>query len=471
MLKKLFIIISLLLIVIIFNNKVHASENYFVWDKTSINVGVGQSIEKELESINITFYYNGKKTKEKVSLKLDTFYYGSLSISTSTPETKKVRVIATVSGYSSFDRREIEVNIVDNIAPEIIQIANLSIGYNEPINYNDYFKAIDNYALESLIFVDDYVNKNVPGIYPLKVIAIDKVGNKVERNFNVNIVDLTKPVLLANTFIEVAYGDLEFDIRDYVKATDDYDGDITSKIECKGLDIFNLGKQNVILEVKDASGNIISINQEITVIDNKAPELELEEYNVTTMISDTNIDFKRYIKSTSDNCDNLTIYDVEIDSSEFRNEIGQYKIYYHLKDSSGNYIIRTLTINVSFDNPPEIIASNFTVSKNQTINWNDYISVTDLYDNNIKESLIINSNNVDTKTPGVYEVIIEATNVAGIKTTKVIYVTVKDENILNESSDLYTTFYNNRITIIVIIIGITAFTVITIRKKTRKNGI
>ena len=78
MLKKLFIIISLLLIVIIFNNKVHASENYFVWDKTSINVGVGQSIEKELESINITFYYNGKKTKEKVSLKLDTFYYGSL---------------------------------------------------------------------------------------------------------------------------------------------------------------------------------------------------------------------------------------------------------------------------------------------------------------------------------------------------------------------------------------------------------
>ena len=471
MLKKLGIIISLLLVITLFSNRVQAADNYFVWDKTTINVGVGESVEKELDKINVTFYYIGVKTEEKVRVKLDTFYYGSLSIGTSTPETKKVKVLATVSGYSSYDRREIEVKIVDNVAPEIIQIGKLTIGYNEPINYNDYFKAKDNYAIESLIFIDDYVNQNVPGIYPLKVIAIDKAGNKVERNFNVNIVDLTKPVLLANTFIEVAYGDLEFDIRDYVKATDDYDGDITSKIECKGLDIFKLGKQNVILEVKDASGNIISINQEITVIDNKAPELELEEYNVTTMISETNIDFTRYIKSTSDNCDNLTIYDVEIDYSEFRNEIGQYKIYYHLKDSSGNYIIRTLTINVSFDNPPEIIASNFTVPKNEPINWNDYISVTDLYDVNIKESLIINANNVDIKTPGVYEVIIEATNVAGIKTTKVIYVTVKDENILNESSDIYTMLYNNRITIIVIIIGITAFIVITIRKKTRKNGI
>ena len=64
--------------------------------------------------------------------------------STNIVETKAVKMIATVTGYSSYDRRDILVHVVDTEFPKITKIKDLDFEIGQVINYDDYFKFSDN---------------------------------------------------------------------------------------------------------------------------------------------------------------------------------------------------------------------------------------------------------------------------------------------------------------------------------------
>lgn len=429
--------------------------NGFIWNMTEIEIPVNSNFLSYLDQFEVQFYYCGQLTDEEVKVDVDEFYYGNLTISTSMVGIKTVKLIATVQGYSSFDRKDIIVHVVDNQQPEIIQLQPLIFSVNQAVSYENYFEARDNDEIASLIFNDENVNYSSAGTYTMKVIAIDVSGNRIEQSYNVSIVDKGKPTIDATRFIEVEYGDLDFDISEYASASDSIDGDLSSTIRVEGLDIFKLGSQEVKIWVVDSSGNQTVLYKKIEVVDTKAPNLELSTYFDTINIGDE-IDFRSYVARVSDNCFVIDISNVSIDTTEFKNEFGSYSIEYKICDESYNYTIRYLTINVSYSEAPTIIANDLSFNQNEIFNLKDYISVSDPYDDSVLDTLIIDDSVLNRNKPGIYEVVIKAVNKAGLSTTKSIKVTIVAPN--SESkigiNNIYDYIYENKLMFAIIIIAI-----------------
>lgn len=55
------------------------------------------------------------------------------------------------------------------------------------------------------------------------------MGNHFTKDIEVNVVDKEKPVIKSEGSYEVGVGS-EFNVKEHVKATDNYDGDISNKV-------------------------------------------------------------------------------------------------------------------------------------------------------------------------------------------------------------------------------------------------
>ena len=448
--------------------------NGFVWNKTEISVDLNTNFDDYIKDFEVKFYYKGELTDEVVKVSLDSFYYGNLTVSTNAVETKVVKMIATVQGYSSYDRRDILVHVVDTEFPVITKIKDLDFEIGEAVNYSDYFTFSDNDKVSSFQFNDSAVNYTVPGVYTLNVVVSDLAGHVVSENFNVSVSDKSIPDLVLANFITVEYGDVEFDIKKYVKASDSYEGDLTSSVQMTGLDVFKLGDQTVTISVSDSTGNIRRVNKIITVVDTTAPILELSRYNDTIYLGEEAPDFKNYIKRCTDNTASISADDVAIDAESFLMEYGSYTITFTVCDANANYCVRKLNINVSYKEAPVIECKDLEFEQNATINLKDYIKVTDLYDESISSNYKLYDSAVDTKTPGKYEVFVEATNMAGHSTISKFYVTIKSKNTDTQNTlyDVYEYIYENKLIIILAIIAISGVIIaLCIKKKKTKSDL
>ena len=279
------------------------------------------------------------------------------------------------------------------------------------------------------------------------------------------------PDLILSNFITVEYGDLDFDIKNYVKASDSYEGDLTSSVTISGLDIYKLGDQTVTIFVSDSSGNVRSVSKVITVVDTTAPVLELSKYNDTIYLGEETPDLRGYIKRCDDNTSEINMSDVEIDATSFLMEYGSYTITYKVHDKANNYCIRKLNLSVSYKEAPVIECKDLEFEQNETINLKDYIKVSDLYDESMSSNYKLYDSALDTKTPGKYEIFVEATNMAGHSTIAKFYVTVKAKNsdTKNTFYDIYEYIYENKLVIILAIIVISGVIVGLLIKKANKK--
>lgn len=149
------------------------------------------------------------------------------------------------------------------------------------------------------------------------------------RNVNINVFSYKE-------IEELNYGD--FDITDLVK----------QKVECKKdecifkkkkinytlSEVKNLGKQKIDLEI-EYDKEKYKHTFEVNIVDKKSPEITLsDKYAVLNVNSKW--DSKSYITSVSDNFDELSIDDVEIEDNVNAKKIGDYEVIYKIKDSSGN---------------------------------------------------------------------------------------------------------------------------------------
>ena len=116
--KKIFLSLIIFLVVFMFLQKKSSAYvgNGYVWNKTEISININDNFEDYLDEFEVKFYYKGQLTDEEVKVSLDKFYYGGLSVSTSEVGRKTVKLIAEVSGYSTIDRRDILLNILDDPA-------------------------------------------------------------------------------------------------------------------------------------------------------------------------------------------------------------------------------------------------------------------------------------------------------------------------------------------------------------------
>lgn len=477
--KKVLIIIFTLIIVLIINlnNNVYAyTGNGFVWSRSDLYVDVNTSFDSYISQIDVKFYYNGNLTNEEVIVELDRFYYGSNTIATDTVCDKNVMLYAYVPGYTNYSRKNILVHIVDNEYPVIKQIKSLSFGVKESFSAVDYFSITDNNKIDESTIKYDYkeYELGIIGEHQITVSASDVAGNRTERTFTYNIIDKNKPILSTASKIEIEYGSLNVSLSDFVTAYDEEDGDLTNAISYSGYDPYKIGSQLVTFSVEDSSGNKDEVVKEISVVDLKAPTLELTTYSDTYYIEDIDtLNLNSYISKVYDNVDELSFDDVIIETGDLSKTVGNYQIAYTLFDEAGNYTKRYLSIQIRYKSAPVIEASDFTIEVGDSIDWSNYVSVSSLYDQNVSTNYSIDSKVLDPTQIGTYEVIIEAMDYAGNETTKSIMVTVKNDNssaTKDSVSDIYTFIYNNKLIIIGVIVAIFIYLIIFIKKKNKKLG-
>ena len=135
---------------------------------------------------------------------------------------------------------------------------------------------------------------------------------------------------------------LEGDIDSYVcpnsnyeeigfKAIDNYDGDITDKVNIK------VEKNKITYSVSDTSGNITTVERNLIYEDNKAPEIKLKgESRMTLKVGST---YNEPGYEATDNCLGDITDKVSVSGSVDINTPGNYKITYKVSDGVNETLV------------------------------------------------------------------------------------------------------------------------------------
>lgn len=130
-----------------------------------------------------------------------------------------------------------------------------------------------------------------------------------------------------------------------VTAFDEYDKDLTNKIERKEE------KGKIIYKVKDSSNNEQIVVRKLIEVDNEKPVLEL--FGSSTLYVEPN---KKYIEpgyKATDNCDKDVTKDVIVTGNVDTSKLGSYTLTYEVSDKTGNKTSVKRTIIVSKKTDPE----------------------------------------------------------------------------------------------------------------------
>lgn len=188
----------------------------------------------------------------EASKKLDTSKLGSQTINLS---------VSDNAGNTTNETYEFYVS--DTIAPnlEYKKGQSITVDYGSKFNYKDYVNITDNFDKEvASIKVEGDVNTNEIGSTTLNIIAVDSSNNESKGSLTVEVKDISAPKInLSKSSVTLTTGK-SFNAKSYLEsATDNKDGNVTSKVEISGsVDTDKAGKYSVKYTVTDAAGNTAS---------------------------------------------------------------------------------------------------------------------------------------------------------------------------------------------------------------------
>jgi len=168
---------------------------------------------------------------------------------------------------------ETNVLVIDNGTPNIILTTDLVYVdvFGDTLVLRNYIKEItDNYDIIAISEVDikSDINYNTIGRYTVTYSVKDSSELIGQSQLTVIVQDRIKPVIIAsNSEIKHKKGKT-FNIREYLRATDNYDGDITGniKLAAGAFDVNTAGTYELLYTVTDASGNTgeVLVNLHVT---------------------------------------------------------------------------------------------------------------------------------------------------------------------------------------------------------------
>ena len=135
------------------------------------------------------------------------------------------------------------------------------------------------------------------------------------------------------------------------KATDNYDGDLTDKVQIEKED------NKITYTVEDSSGNITTVERTYKKTDTKPPTIKLKGSNTINLAVNEKYKEPGYV--VEDNCDNDLTKNVTVEGTVDTSQEGTYKLKYTIKDSSGNKstvernVVVKKTYSFATDNPNE----------------------------------------------------------------------------------------------------------------------
>lgn len=207
-----------------------------------------------------------------------------------------------------------------------IEIDKDTINYNSNDVYNiKAYNAIGD--INEYIKISNNIDKNVLGDYQVTV-KVRYLFYRYNKVFDIKVVDNVKPeVALKGNNPSYVCPNKEYEEEGYT-ANDDYDGDITDKVNIEKNGNF------IIYSVEDNSGNKNEIRRDIIFEDKDAPSITLKgEENIVIYKNSKYIE-KGY--TASDKCDGDITDKVIVTGTVDTSKVGTYSINYKVVDSSGN---------------------------------------------------------------------------------------------------------------------------------------
>ena len=233
---------------------------------------------------------------------------------------------------------------------ELTKGQNITLKYGQKYKEPGYKVTKFGHDYSKNVKITNKINKNKVGTYDI-IYQVKINGLTFKQIRKVKLIDKEKPkiTLTGNQNITIC-PNKEYKEEGY-KAIDNYDGDITSKVQV-------ITKNNIITyKVEDSSGNKTELTRTITKEDKTSPTIILKgNQSQTIYIGES---WKEPGYTAADNCDNDLTSKVVISGSVNTNKVGTYKINYTVKDSTSNTFSIDRTVKVI--NKP--VKNNSTVNK------------------------------------------------------------------------------------------------------------
>ena len=280
------------------------------------------------------------------------------------------------------------------------------------------------------------------------------VEEKVTKNITynatwvMNMVPINAAPVIHATDKTITVGDT-FDPKADVTATDEEDGNLTSKIIVEKNDVKTdvAGQYEVTYKVTDSHGAtrtktiIVTVNPKMEVL-NEAPVIHATDKTIT--VGDT---FDPMAGVTAEDAEdgNLTTK-IVVEKNDVKTDVaGKYEVTYKVTDSDGATRRKTIIVTVNpkmepMNAAPVIKAEDKTITVGDTFDPMDGVTAIDAEDGNLTSKIEVKKNDVDTTTPGKYEVTYKVTDSEGASFTKSITVTVNPKmEVLNEAPVIHAT--------------------------------
>lgn len=213
----------------------------------------------------------------------------------------------------------------------------LSIEVNNNYKEKGYEATYLGKKITNAVKVSGNVNTKKVGIYDITyVVKYKGRSKKVIRK--VVVEDKQNPIIeLIGSKDTIICPNTKYNEEGY-KATDNYDGDITSKVK------IDKNENEIIYTVKDTSDNEIKKIRKIIYGDVTNPTIALKGEGTVTIPVGSNYVDSGY--SAIDNCDGDITSKVEKIGTVSTNSIGNYQLTYKVKDSYNNEMSVTRTVKV-----------------------------------------------------------------------------------------------------------------------------
>ena len=292
----------------------------------------------------------------------------------------------------------------------IITAENMTVNDLESFDYTAGVSAVDRDGNALNVVVED---TNIPevivdGIYYVTYSATDDQERKATKTINV-LIDRTKPFFDIDPMIPTHFeiGDALPDWKQFVTVTDNLDGeiDVTDSMISSAVNLYEAGMYVVKFVVKDRANNERTYEHVVTVSDYDAPKIYLSKTAETFEMGTTEkleTYWRNLIVSATDNADDITIDDIEINSQNVNyNEPGVYPVYFRISDSSNNFGSSTLLVTIEDNEAPviELFLPVVTVEADSTniatLLLNNLLSVIDNADGNIMFNVDLYYDHID----------------------------------------------------------------------------
>ncbi|MBC2319651.1 immunoglobulin-like domain-containing protein [Listeria booriae] len=270
------------------------------------------------------------------------------------------------------------------------------------------------------------VDTSKEGTYHVTYTVTDSDNNKTTKTITVTVTSNDAPAITATDHTLKKGG--TFDPLAEVSASDKEDGDLTKSVQitANDVDTNKEGTYHVTYAVTDSDGNTTAKTVAVSVTSNDVPEIFANDRTFKKGATfDPMTDVTGLDREDGDISKSIKIIANDVDP----NKEGTYSVTYEVTDSDNNTTTKKISVIVTSNDVPEIIAEDHTIKRGNHFEPLEEVKATDKEDGEITDAIKITANDVDINKEGVYHITYSVTDSDANTVFKTITVTVTSNEV------------------------------------------